>query len=145
MVNREHFILWRDGLDEYLENCPEWTGSTKTLETVRSLVFEATPQSVKEISGIQEGIVITKSAELFGLLKTKQNTTTNSLSKDVEDRNGFELCRLMSRECDPRSEGTEMVLLRQGMPMGKHTCKTFDETYEARQLVQQGLRGEAAA
>ena len=62
---------------------------------------------------------------------TKHNTTTNSLSKDVEDRNVFELYQLMSRDYDPRAEGADMALLNQVMSMGKHTCKTFDETYAA--------------
>ena len=37
----------------------------------------------------------------------------------------------MSRGYGPRAEGTDMVLLDQVMSMGKHTCKTFDETYAA--------------
>ena len=52
-----------------------------------------------------------KSAELYGLWKTKHNTTTDSLPKDVEERNGFELYRLMSREYDPQADGTDMALL----------------------------------
>ena len=39
-----------------------------------------------EVQEISELLKV-KSAELFGLLKTKHNTTTNSLSKDVEERN----------------------------------------------------------
>ena len=58
----------------------------------------------------------------------KHNTTTDSLSKDVDDSNSFELYRLMCREYDPRAEGMGMALLDQVMSMLKHTCKTFDET-----------------
>ena len=71
------------------------------------------------------------SAELFGLLKTKHNTTTDSLSNHGDLRNGCELYRMMSREYGPRAEGTGMALLDQVMSMGKHPCKTFDETYAA--------------
>ena len=76
-------------------------------------------------------VIQDKMSDLFGLLKTKHTTTTNSLAKDVEDRNGFELYRLMSREYDARADGTDMALLDQVMSMGKHTCKTFDETHAA--------------
>ena len=49
----------------------------------------------------------------------------------MEDRNGFELYRLMSREYDPRAEGTDMALFDQVMSMEERTCKTVDETYTA--------------
>ena len=131
-VNMEQFILCRDGLDEYLENSPGWNRSTEVLETVRSWAFENTPQRVNLISGIEDMVgVINKSEQQVGLLKTKHNTTTDSLFKDVDDRNGFKLYRMMSWEYDPRAEGTDTPPLDQVVSMGKHTCKTFDETYAA--------------
>ena len=60
------------------------------------MACEATTQRVQEINVMHTEVLKAKSAEPFGLLKTKHNTTTNSLSKDVEDRKGFELYRLMS-------------------------------------------------
>ena len=68
---------------------------------MRSWTHEATPERVQAIipvAGIALIVLKEKMRELFGLLKTKHNTTTNSLAKDVEDRIGFELYRLMSRE-----------------------------------------------
>ena len=65
-VSREQFILWRDGLDEYLDQYPDWSQSTKTLETVRSWAQEATPQRVQDISGMHIELLKVKSAELFG-------------------------------------------------------------------------------
>ena len=38
---------------------------------------------------------------------------------------------MMSREYDPRADGMDIALLDQVMSMGKHTCKTFDETHAA--------------
>ena len=137
-VNREQFILWPDGLDEYLENSPGWKKATQVLEKVRSWPLEATPERVADISSalrLDLATAIVKSEELFGLLRTKHNMTTDSLSKDVDNRNGFELYRMVCQEYDPRAEGTDMALLDQVMSMGKHTCKTIHETYAANRKI----------
>ena len=52
--------------------------SSKTLEAVRAWTQEATPQRVQEISGMHIDVLKDKMCELYGLLKTKHNTTTNS-------------------------------------------------------------------
>ena len=59
---------------------------------------EAIPQRVQEINGMHIELLKVNSGELFGLLKTKHNKTTNSIAKDVVERNGFELYWLMSQE-----------------------------------------------
>ena len=85
------------------------------------------------IGGRQTNVSVIEmlSDELYGQLKFKHNTATDSLCKDVDDRNGFELYRLMSHEFGPRAQGTDMALLDQIMSMGKKQAKMFDETYLA--------------
>ena len=62
---------------------------------MRSWAYEATTQRVQEINGMHVELLKVKSAEMFGLLKIKHNITTDSFSKEVEERNGFELYRLV--------------------------------------------------
>ena len=136
-MSREEFILWRDQLEELLEQSPGWKGISKYTRDLRNMPGTLNNQAVlsiiDRIGGRQTnaGVIEMLSDELYGLLKLKHNTATNSLCKDVDDRNGFELYRLMSREFDPRAEGTDMALLDQVMSMGKKQAKNFDETYLA--------------
>ena len=65
-VNREQFILWRDGLDEYLENSPGWQKATQVLEKVRSWTLEASPQRVADIvPGTELHGTVVKSEQLY--------------------------------------------------------------------------------
>ena len=89
---------------------------------------------MREIPGIGTaslGSMVARSQELFGLLNTKHNTTTNGLGNEVSDRNGLEMYQFMFREYGPHAEGTGMALLDQAKSTGKHTCKTFEETHAA--------------
>ena len=135
-LNKEQFILWREQLEELLEQSPGWRGISKYTKQFRECRVPLTPEKVVELAPwLNENKTNTmnlapKSEELYGLLKMKCNTACNALCKEMGDeRNGFELYRLMSREYDPRSEGIDIALFDQIMMMGKRQSKNFEETY----------------
>ena len=148
-MRRDQYIFWRDQLDELLNQSAGLRGVAKVLEKVRMWKNTATEEDVRQVR-TEGGCEIDaehasvekikwKSEELFSLLRLKHNTRTNCLCKDVMrdvGRNGFEMYRRMSREYDPQTDGTALVLMTNVLTMGTSGArKTFDETYEAyRQL-----------
>ena len=122
-VQREDFIVWRDQLEELLEQTPGWSGVGQALAKVRERNVEATLETT--------GSTAEQSRDLYTLLKMKLNANAYALCSDVEDRNGIEIYCRLSAECDPQAEGTDMALLDQLMGMAHHQCKNFDDTYHA--------------
>ena len=139
-IKRDQFILWRDQLEESLEQTPGFSGATDVLEQVRRCKVSISETHVVEMEAFSgsdfesANIVQVRemSRQLFGVLKLKMNTKTNSLCKDIEKdigRNGFELYRRISHEYDPLSDGTPHLMYGNLMSIGQRgASKTFEDT-----------------
>ena len=126
---RDDFLLWRDTVGDFLEEIPGWKGISTTLEKLQQSRIDATPARVAEMAGATIDAVTEKSKTLYGLLKSKFNTTMRALRKDIEkDRNGFEVYRRLSNKYSPVSESPHLVLFDQICDMRAITSKNFGET-----------------
>ena len=84
-VQRGDFIVWRDQLEELLEQTPGWIGFGQVLARIFERNVEATIEGT--------GSTAEQSRDIYTLLKMELNTNAYALCSDVRDRNGFEIYR----------------------------------------------------